>query len=87
MSAPVALILGAGANVGQAVARAFAAEGYKIALVARSAKDTGSEGYLHIRGDLSDPASVPGIFAQVKKELGAPRVVIYNGRPAPTPSD
>jgi NAD(P)-dependent dehydrogenase (short-subunit alcohol dehydrogenase family) len=81
MTAPVALILGAGSNVGQAVARAFAAEGYRIALVARSApKDTTStEGFMHIRGDLADPSSVAGIFAQVKAELGAPQVVVYNG--------
>lgn len=81
MTAPVALILGAGANIGQAVARAFAAEGYRIALVARSSKETGlaGDGTLHIRGDLADPSSVAGIFAQVKAELGAPQVVIYNG--------
>ena len=34
--APVALILGAGANVGHHVGQAFAAKGYKITLVARS---------------------------------------------------
>ncbi|KAL1893611.1 hypothetical protein Sste5346_006442 [Sporothrix stenoceras] len=90
MPAPVALILGAGANVGQAVARAFAAKGYKIALVARSLpKETSSPAdYLHIRGDLADPSSVAGIFAQVKKELGLPNVVVYNaaaGRPAADP--
>lgn len=89
MPPPVALILGAGANVGQAVARAFAAEGYKIALVARSpSKDTNSspEGYVHIRGDLADPSSVAGIFAQVKKELGLPSVVVYNGESQAKPS-
>ncbi|CAK7235579.1 hypothetical protein SCUCBS95973_009316 [Sporothrix curviconia] len=81
MSAPVALILGAGARVGQSVARAFAAEGYRIALVARSApkKDAdGKQAYLHIKADLADPSSVAGIFDQVKKQLGVPQVVVYN---------
>ncbi|CAK7213768.1 hypothetical protein SBRCBS47491_001917 [Sporothrix bragantina] len=77
MSAPVALILGSGPRVGQAVASAFAAEGYRIAVVSRSAKD-GNASYLHIKGDLANPSSVAGIFDQVKKELGVPQVVVYN---------
>ncbi|KIH87140.1 hypothetical protein SPBR_05266 [Sporothrix brasiliensis 5110] len=89
MSAPVALILGAGSNTGQAVARAFAADGYKIALVARSLKEADSaDGYLRIRADLADPSSVAGIFAKVKAQLGAPKVVVYNasgGRPPMPP--
>ncbi|CAK7199208.1 hypothetical protein SEUCBS139899_001881 [Sporothrix eucalyptigena] len=78
MSSPVALILGAGANIGQAVAKAFASEGYRIALVARSPPKKPEDGILHISGDLEDPTSVAGIFDQVKKELGVPQVVVYN---------
>ncbi|CAK7206043.1 hypothetical protein SEUCBS139899_008826 [Sporothrix eucalyptigena] len=55
---PVALILGAGANIGQAVARAFTSEGCRIALVARSPPKTREDGILHIRGVLADPSSV-----------------------------
>jgi NADP-dependent 3-hydroxy acid dehydrogenase YdfG len=33
---PIILILGAGPNIGQAVARTFASKGYKIALAARA---------------------------------------------------
>lgn len=40
--APVALFLGAGANVGHHVGQAFAAKGYKIALVARFLNEEGS---------------------------------------------
>lgn len=37
MSSPIALVLGAGANIGQAVGRKFTANGYKVALASRTA--------------------------------------------------
>ncbi|KAF1963672.1 NAD(P)-binding protein [Byssothecium circinans] len=78
-AAPVLLLFGAGANVGQSVARAFAAKGYKIALVSRSQKDnTNIPNAIHISSDLSDPSSVPGVFAKVSEKLGTPSVVVYN---------
>jgi NAD(P)-dependent dehydrogenase (short-subunit alcohol dehydrogenase family) len=77
----VVLILGAGPNVGQHVARAFAAKGYKVALASRSLKQEDStKDQLNIASDLSDPASVAGIFSKVKASLGLPSVVVYNGK-------
>ena len=77
---PVALILGAGARVGQNVARAFADKGYHVALVARSIKEEDStSSQLNIRGDFGEPESIAGIFAKVKSRLGNPHVVVYNG--------
>ena len=77
---PVALILGAGANVGQNVGRAFLAKGYRIALASRSLREEDSSpSQVHIRGDFTDPASVAEIFAKVQSQLEAPSVVIYNG--------
>lgn len=79
-ASPVALILGAGANVGQNVARAFAAKGYRIALASRSLKEEDSSpSQLHIRGDFADPGSVAEIFAKVNSQLEPPSVVVYNG--------
>lgn len=79
-SSPVALILGAGANVGQNVGRAFLAKGYKIALASRTLKEEDStSSQVHIRADFTDPASVAEIFAKVKSQLDAPSVVVYNG--------
>lgn len=79
-TSPVALILGQGANVGKAVASAFAKKGYKIALVARSLKEENSTAdELHVKGDLSDPSSITAIFDKVKAKFGVPSVVIYNG--------
>ncbi|TKA69461.1 hypothetical protein B0A55_08329 [Friedmanniomyces simplex] len=76
---PVVLILGAGSNVGQAVARTFASKGYKVALAARSLKDADStDDQLHIPSDFSKTEDVVSAFAKVKKVFGIPSVVIYN---------
>lgn len=78
---PVVLILGAGSNVGQAVAKAFSAKGYKVALVARKVNEADStDKTAYIRADFSDPGSVAGVFSKTKSLLGIPSVVIYNGR-------
>lgn len=77
---PVALILGAGANVGRNVGRAFAAKGYRIAFAARSLRDEDStREELNIHSDFADPDSVIRVFAKVKSQLGLPHVVVYNG--------
>ncbi|KAH4932492.1 hypothetical protein HBI79_102510 [Parastagonospora nodorum] len=75
----VALILGSGPNVGRHISRAFAAKGYKVALASRSFKKEDNEtGLTHFQADLSDPESVPQLFAKVQQDLGAPSVVVYN---------
>lgn len=83
MSSPIALVLGAGANIGQAVARKFSANGYKVALASRTSSDTTSQetkdGLFHFRVDLSNPTNVKSLFEQVQASLGVPNVVIYNG--------
>ncbi|KAK6073240.1 fungal specific transcription factor domain-containing protein [Seiridium cupressi] len=76
---PIALILGAGSNVGHHVGRAFAAKGYKIVATARSVKEAdGSSDQIHVQSNLSNPAGVAELFATVKTQLGHPSVVIYN---------
>lgn len=77
---PVALILGAGSNIGNAVVKKLASKGYKVALVARSldANDSTAD-RLNISSDLSKTEEVEGIFAKVKEKLGTPSVVVYNG--------
>ena len=79
-ASPVLLILGAGSNIGQHVARAFAAKGYKVALAARRLKEEDSTAdQVNIPSDLSDPNSVTSVFSKVNAQLGPPSVVIYNG--------
>lgn len=76
----VALILGYGPHVGVQVASTFASKDYKIAVLSRSDKHTSTtQGYLFLQADLSDPASVEGVFATVVEKLGHPSVVVYNG--------
>ncbi|KAL9110602.1 MAG: hypothetical protein Q9227_004960 [Pyrenula ochraceoflavens] len=76
---PVLLILGAGANVGQHVARTFAAKGYKIALASRTSDEKNSTAdQINIASDLADPNSVAAVFSKVKASLGLPSVVVYN---------
>jgi NAD(P)-dependent dehydrogenase (short-subunit alcohol dehydrogenase family) len=77
---PIALILGAGGNIGQNVGRAFAAKGYKTVLAARSVKEEESTtSQLNIRSDFSDPESIVKVFSKVQSTLGYPHVVVYNG--------
>ena len=78
--APVILILGAGPNIGQAVARTFSARGYKVALASRSIKEADStDDQLNISSDFSKTEDVVNAFTKVNSVLGIPSVVIYNG--------
>lgn len=80
-TSPVILILGAGPNIGQHVARVFAAKGYRVALAARRAKEAdNTPNEVHIPSDFSDPNSVVDVFSKVKTLLGIPSVVVYNGQ-------
>jgi len=77
----IVLILGAGLNVGQAVARTFASNGYKVALAARSLKEADStDNVLNIPSDFSKTDDVVNAFTKVKEVFGIPSVVIYNGK-------
>lgn len=80
-ASPVILILGSGPNIGQHVARAFAAKGYKVALASRTLKEEDSTAdQVNVSCDLSDPDSVIRVFSKVKASLGTPSVVVYNGK-------
>ncbi|KAM0541769.1 hypothetical protein ACHAPJ_013090 [Fusarium lateritium] len=76
---PVALIIGAGSNIGQSVARKFASKGYKVALAARSLNEAEStDDQLNIHSDFSKTDDVINAFKKVNKVLGIPSVVVYN---------
>ncbi|KAF4955911.1 hypothetical protein FSARC_11726 [Fusarium sarcochroum] len=79
MTSRVALIFGAGANIGASVSKAFKAKGYKIALASRSQKPENSTAdELHIPMDCADTDSVSQTFVKVRSVFGQPNVVIYN---------
>jgi len=80
MSEPIALIIGAGKNIGAGVSKALQLKGYRVALAARSLKpeDSTSDSLL-LRVDLSDPATISTAFATLRKQWGEPNLVFYNG--------
>ena len=81
-TSPVILILGAGPNIGQAVAKTFVSKGFKVALAARSLREVDStENQLNITSDFANPDDVVNAFVKVKQVLGIPSVVVYNGKP------
>ncbi|SPJ72226.1 uncharacterized protein FTOL_01954 [Fusarium torulosum] len=86
---PIALILGAGPNIGQSVVRKFASKGYKVALASRSLKESNStDDQLHIPSDFTKPNDIISAFDKVKEVFGIPSVVVYNAsRSSRTPPD
>ncbi|MEX0589746.1 MAG: SDR family NAD(P)-dependent oxidoreductase [Xanthobacteraceae bacterium] len=77
-----ALIVGAGAGLSASLARAFARNGIKVALAARTvddlseiAKETGARAFAC---DAVKRDDVAKLFASVTNEIGEPDVVVYN---------
>lgn len=83
MSKPVALITGVGPGTGAAMARRFAAGGYRVAMLARDAKrlDALQREIPDSRAytcDVSDETQVDATVKAVNADLGAPSVLIHN---------
>ncbi|KAJ7577258.1 hypothetical protein C8J56DRAFT_836626 [Mycena floridula] len=80
MSHLVALILGAGSNVGKSVATTLKSHGYRVALGSRNPdfESVKADGYFAVRVDMTKTESIIEAFATVNKDLGPPNVVIYN---------
>ncbi len=82
MTEPVAVVVGVGPGLGSAVARRFAAAGFKVAVARRRpaesaglAEEIGGRTYAC---DATEQDSVEAMFAAIDKELGGPQVVVYN---------
>ncbi len=76
MTLKIALVTGAGAGIGRAVAQRLAQNGYRMILAGRRAEPLdalagmiGPE-CLAIRADVSDAVSVEGLFAQIERRFG-----------------
>lgn len=82
-SKAVCVVTGVGPGTGMAVARRFAAGGYAVAMMARSADALDAfaretPGTFAVPTDVTDPASVEAAFARVRSEMGAPSVLVHN---------
>lgn len=90
----VALIFGAGSNIGASLVKGFLGAGYRVATVSRSNKPLPSSSsnsstslLLPIQADLSDPSTVPDVFAQLSAAgWPAPSVVIWNAANVTSPA-
>jgi NADP-dependent 3-hydroxy acid dehydrogenase YdfG len=83
-SGRVAVITGASSGIGETTARALAAEGYKLALIARRADRIQAlaselgDGAIAIEADVTDRDSIIAAAERVKEELGGTDVLINN---------
>ena len=80
-----AIIVGASSGIGEALARALAADGCRVALVARREErlralaqalgaDAGALVYAH---DVTDTEAVPALFETITRDLGGLDLIIY----------
>lgn len=72
----VVVVTGGNRGIGRSIAERFVAEGWKVAVTARSGE--GPEGTLTVRADVTDAAAVDAAFSQVETELGPIAVVVAN---------
>jgi 3-oxoacyl-[acyl-carrier protein] reductase len=84
----VALVTGGSRGIGRAIARAFAAEGAKVAIVYRGSKEA-AESLVHelklnggtalaVQTDVTDPAATQHCVEHVEKELGPVDILVNN---------
>lgn len=83
---PVCLVIGAGENLGAAIARRFAREGFHVAATRRRGDLEALAGQIRAAGgactpihsDTRDEAAVRALFEQVESTLGPVRVLVFN---------
>ena len=80
----VAVVTGASSGIGAATARALAADGYRVALLARrldritTLADELGNGSIAIEADVTDRDSIVAAADRVRQELGTAGVLVNN---------
>jgi len=87
MADKLCVIAGVGSGMGQAIARAFAEEGYNLAMISRNpdnmepykkqVEELGSQATL-FQSDVTNHRKMLGTFEDIISKLGVPDVVVYN---------
>jgi NAD(P)-dependent dehydrogenase (short-subunit alcohol dehydrogenase family) len=84
LAGKLALITGGNSGIGLATAKAFAANGARVAITGRdqntldAAKDVLGSDHLAIRSDTSDLKAIDGLYAVVKNQFGALDILFAN---------
>jgi len=93
-SQPVALVTGAARGIGEACARALAAEGFRVAIHCNASGEAAEKlaaelpDAFALRADLSDPAAIDALLVALEERAGRLDVLVNNAgltRNAPTP--
>jgi 3-hydroxybutyrate dehydrogenase len=80
----IALVTGGGRGIGRAIALAFAGEGVRVAVAARTAEQVEQVaaeiggGAIALVCDVSDPESVGQMFTQAREQLGEVDILVNN---------
>ena len=72
----VVLVTGGNRGIGRAIAERFVADGYRVAVTARSGE--GPEGTLTVRADVTDAAALDAAYTEVEQQLGPIAIVVAN---------
>src|SRR5688500_6415894 len=84
LNGKTALVTGGGRGIGRAIALAFARQGARIAVAARTSeqvKEVAREiggGAIGLVCDVSDPESVTRMFAEMREQLGDADILVNN---------
>lgn len=83
MTKPVALVSGVGPGTGRAIVERFVRGGYRVAMLARNRERLDAfareiPDTLAVTCDVADATQVDSAVSRVRKELGAPEVLVHN---------